>query len=37
MLVLTGNGENDQYNLVGSKKPKYVTKNILTGAMLLNE
>ncbi len=37
MLVLTGNGENAQYNLVDNRKPKYITKNILTGARLLNE
>ena len=37
MLVLTGNGQNDQHNLVGNKKPKYITKNILTGARLLSE
>ena len=37
MLVLTGNGENDLHNLVDGKQPKYITKNILTGAMLLNE
>ena len=37
MLVLTGNGENDQYKLGDHNKPKYITKNILTGAKLLNE
>ena len=37
MLVLTGNGESDQHNLIDSKKPKYITKNILSGARLLNK
>ena len=37
MLVLTGNGERDQHNLIDSKKPKYITKNILSGARLLNK
>ena len=37
MLVLTGNGKSDQYNLIDSKKPKYITKNILSGARLLNK
>ena len=37
MLVLTGNGEIDQKDLVNGKKPKYITKNILTGARLLNK
>ena len=37
MLVLTGNGESDQHNFVDSEKPKYMTKNILTGARLLNK
>tara|TARA_B100002052_G_scaffold37188_1_gene29285 strand:+ start:636 stop:1178 length:543 start_codon:yes stop_codon:yes gene_type:complete len=37
MLVRTGNGENDQYDLVDGKKPNYITKNILTGARILNK
>ena len=37
MLVLTGNGESHQHNLIDSKKPKYITENILTGARLLNK
>ena len=37
MLVLTGNGEKDQYDFVDSKKPKYITENILTGAQFLNK
>ena len=37
MLVLTGNGESDQHNLIDSKKPKYIAKNILSGARLLNK
>ena len=36
MLVLTGNGEKHLNNLIDSKKPKYITENILTGAKLLN-
>tara|TARA_Y100000590_G_scaffold404294_1_gene491666 strand:+ start:254 stop:796 length:543 start_codon:yes stop_codon:yes gene_type:complete len=37
MLVLTGNGKIAQHNLVGNKKPTYITKNILSGAKLLNK
>ena len=37
MLVLTGNAGNDQNNSVYKKKPKYITKNLLTGAKLLNK
>ncbi len=37
MLVLTGNGKIAQHKLVHSKTPKYITKNILTGAKLLNK
>ena len=37
MLVRTGNGKTHQNNLIGSKKPKYIAENILTGARLLNK
>ena len=37
MLVKTGNGENHQHKIIDSKKPKYITKNILSGARLLNK
>jgi len=37
MLVLTGNGEIAQRKLGDSKKPKFITKNILTGARLLTK
>ena len=37
MLVLTGNWEIDQEDLVNGKKPTYITNNILTGARLLNK
>ena len=37
MLVLTGNGERDKHHLVDSKHPKYIAKNILVGAELLNK
>ena len=37
MLVLTGNGENDQHSFVDNKRPKYIMENILAGAMFLNK
>ena len=37
MLVLTGNGENDQHSFVHNKRPKYIMENILAGAMFLNK
>ena len=37
MLVLTGNGEDDQSRLSHDNKPTYVTKNILTGAKFLTQ
>jgi len=37
MLVLTGNGENARYRMDDNIKPKYITKNILTGAWLLRK
>tara|TARA_Y100001970_G_scaffold112939_1_gene140946 strand:- start:742 stop:1284 length:543 start_codon:yes stop_codon:yes gene_type:complete len=37
MLVLTGNGEKTYNNLLQKEIPKYVAKNILVGAELLNQ
>ena len=37
MLVLTGNGENDQHNFTGGNNPSYIVENILEGARLLNK
>ena len=37
MLVLTGNGENDQHSFVDNKRPKYIMENILAGAKFLNK
>ena len=37
MLVLTGNGKEHQNELLGKKKPTYITENILTGAELLTK
>ena len=36
MLVLTGKGQEAQHEFSSSNKPNYITKNILTGARLLN-
>ena len=37
MLVLTGNGENDQHNFIDGNNPSYIVENILKGARLLNK
>ena len=37
MLVLTGNGESHLEKFSNQNSPTYVTKNILTGAMLLTQ